>query len=136
MNDKIIASYKKKLIIEHNFFQIDEFIDLVIQWKSKDCETRELAARALLPLLNEENMETVFLTLLDSLSSLEISFNLRHGYAYKYVDTTTIKFKIMNNLFMFWTNYEHFKPLQLFEIIATEYFYKIEVCPEKTKQFL
>ncbi|OXU19645.1 hypothetical protein TSAR_015763 [Trichomalopsis sarcophagae] len=63
-------------------WKIDEFIDLVSKCgKSKVYKTRELAARALVPLLTDDNILSIASNLIDSMTTNEIPLNLLHGYS-------------------------------------------------------
>lgn len=61
---------------------MDGFIDLVTQCgKSKTYVNRELAARALIPLLTKNNVNKIFLNLLTDFTSGHMSLNSMHGHA-------------------------------------------------------
>jgi len=66
------------------FFQINDFVNLVSQCaKSAEHKTRELAARALIPLLTEGTICNVIkhiLSILCTARETRISANLIHGY--------------------------------------------------------
>ncbi|XP_011499333.1 PREDICTED: thyroid adenoma-associated protein homolog [Ceratosolen solmsi marchali] len=89
-------------------WQIDKFIDLVSKCgKSIVYKTRELAARALVPLLTEKNILSILCNLLNVMITKELSLNLLHGYA-----------------------------LQLLELVRSQQFSKVELASEKLKNFL
>lgn len=68
--------------IDLNILQIDQFIDLVSKCgKSKVYKTRELAARALVPLLTDENILSIANNLIESMTTNDIPLNLLHGYS-------------------------------------------------------
>lgn len=72
------------MILRRMCFQINEFVNLVSQCaKSPVYKTRELAARALVPLLTESTAHNVvkkLFLILCTARDTHISTNLTHGY--------------------------------------------------------
>ncbi|KAJ8688100.1 hypothetical protein QAD02_023895 [Eretmocerus hayati] len=89
-------------------WRMDEFINLVSRCgQSRVHKTRELAARALVPLLTEKNILSILNNLMHSIAFQKLSMNLLHGYA-----------------------------LQLLEIVRCQQFTKIEFHHEPFKILL